>query len=962
MHGFELLRELEIPELQTLAKVYRHEKTGARLLSMVNDDENKVFGISFRTPPEDSTGLPHILEHSVLCGSRKYPVKEPFVELLKGSLQTFLNALTFPDKTCYPVASTNERDFRNLVDVYLDAVFFPALTPDTLKQEGWHYDIEDPAEPLRYKGVVFNEMKGAYSSPDGLLSEYSQQSLFPDTTYGLDSGGDPERIPDLTWEQFSRFHAERYHPSNSYAYFYGDDDPDERLRVLDEYFSQFEAAEPDTEVPLQPRFTAPTVVERAYAASGKDSGAMVTVNFLLPETADPDLNLAFGVLEHVLIGMPSSPLRKALVDSGLGEDLAGVGLEADLRELYFSVGLKGVEAQDAPEVERVVLDTLRTLVEDGISAGDLEAALNTVEFDLRENNTGSYPRGLSTMFQALSSWLYDGDPLALLPFEDALAKLREKTSGAGRHLEDLLREHLLDNPHRTRVLLRPDPKLGEKREAKERARLDAAKSAMTAEELERTVAETLRLTEQQEAPDAPEDLARIPRLSLADLAPEETPIPSELLTDGHAPILFHDLHTSGILYLDLGFDLGVVPDRLLSYVPVFGRALLETGTRKRDFVELSQRIARKTGGIDPDTFTTNVYGCRDDASRFFLRGKSTVAQAPELLDILREVLMEADLGNVERLRRIIMESKARMEQRLVPSGHMLVLSRLRARTGKAGIVEERMNGVEALQRIRELAERVEKAPESVVLDFEELRSLLVSRSGLITNVTVDRESFEKVRPAVEYLFNELPDQENIRADRDPLALPHREGLAIPAQVNYVGCGSMAVGQGYEFDGSALVAVKLLRTAYLWDRVRVRGGAYGCFAVLDRVGGSLHFVSYRDPNVDRTLDIYGETAAYLQKLELSKDEMEKAVIGTIGQIDAYQLPDAKGFTALARYLSDETAPTRQAIRDKVLAAGVEDIRRFAAGVRAAVEDGDVVVLGSREAMRASSRQLALADLL
>jgi len=484
-HGFALERELTIPELSATARIYRHAKTGGRLLSLISPDENKVFGIAFRTPPADSTGLPHILEHSVLCGSRKYPVKEPFVELIKGSLNTFLNALTFPDKTCYPVASANLQDFYNLVDVYLDAVFYPNLTENTLRQEGWHYDIETPDAPLAYKGVVFNEMKGVYSSPDSLLGEYSQRALYPDNCYGLDSGGDPERIPDLTFAQFKDFHTRLYHPANAYAFFSGDDDPDKRLELLDAYFSEFEAAkhgQVKSTVEPQPAFASPRRFVHTYAADAPDEPedrneaegeeidgaaegdaaegdenaprAMCTINFGLPALVEEknaaDLSLALNVLDHILIGLPSSPLRKALVDSGLGEDVTGGGLETDLRQISFSVGLKGLRAPsaeaDSDKVEALILTTLNDLYEGGLHKDDILAAINSVEFDLRENNTGSYPRGLSLFFESLSTWLYDGDPLLLLPFEAPLQRLKARLEAGEKVFENLIRDYFFGEP------------------------------------------------------------------------------------------------------------------------------------------------------------------------------------------------------------------------------------------------------------------------------------------------------------------------------------------------------------------------------------------------------------------------------------------------------------------------------------------------------------------------------------
>jgi Zn-dependent M16 (insulinase) family peptidase len=996
IHGFALEREQQIPELSATARIYRHAKTGGRLLSLISPDENKVFGVAFRTPPADSTGLPHILEHSVLCGSRKYPVKEPFVELIKGSLNTFLNALTFPDKTCYPVASANTQDFYNLVDVYLDAVFFPRLTENTLKQEGWHYDAEAADQPLAFKGVVYNEMKGVYSSPDSLLAEYSQRSLYPDTCYGLDSGGDPERIPDLTFGQFMDFHRRYYHPSNAYAFFSGDDDPEQRLAILDAYFSEFDApapGEPDSGIALQPAFDAPRTLVHFFAAEapetdgdGEDDDgdlpadapegnarAMCTVNFGLPETQNPDLSLALEVLEHVLIGLPSSPLRKALVDSGLGEDIAGGGLETDLRQMSFSIGLKGLPAATAREgadkVQELVLSTLRELAGGGLHADDIRAAVNSVEFDLRENNTGSYPRGLVIFFEALATWLYDGDPLAHLPFEGPLSRLKARLAAGEKVFEDLLRTHFLNNTHRTLVLLLPDAALGPRRDAAEAARLAAVRHALPAGGMERLVEETHALRALQEAPDSPEDLARIPRLTLADLPRENARIPQEQTelpgSDlGGVRAFTHDLPTSGVVYLDLGFDLSAVPDDLLPMVPILGRALLEMGTRRTSFVDLSRTIAMNTGGIWAQTFVSSLRGKGPDAAaqKLFLRGKATAENLPALVSLMTEVLTEADFSDTVRLGKILLESKARREQRLIPAGHTLAATRLKAGTGVAQAMNEAMGGLTALARIREICGDMEAAPDAAGRDLARLLSLLLTRRGLLVNLTADNKSLSAALPRVADLAGALPDAAPAPAPRAIPVLPRREGLCLPAQVNYVAAGGNARVLGQEPGAAASVVAKFLRAGYLWERVRVQGGAYGASCAYSRLSGNLVFASYRDPGLARTLEAYAGVAPHLAGLALDPSELEKSVVGSIGDMDHYMLPDAKGFTALARELTGEDEAYRQAAREAVLGASENDFRAFGEAVAAVLENGSVVAAGGREALEKSGLDLTLTKVL
>ncbi|NJO06979.1 MAG: peptidase M16, partial [Chloroflexaceae bacterium] len=662
--SFELLRDEHIAEVNSRARLYRHIKTGAEVLSLENNDENKVFGVTFRTPPADSTGVAHILEHSVLCGSRKYPSKEPFVELIKGSLKTFLNAFTYPDKTCYPVASQNVQDFYNLIDVYLDAVFFPRLVPHVLDQEGWHYELEDINDPLVLKGVVFNEMKGAYSSPDRVLGEYAQQSLFPDTTYGVDSGGHPRHIPDLTFEQFSEFHRTLYHPSNARIYFYGDDDPEQRLHIIEEYLDQFERLEPQSAVTLQPRFSEPRRLTYSYIvdedeANGKQS--MVSVNWMLTETNDPQRELAVDILDYILTGTPAAPLYKALIDSGLGEDLTPTGYSDELRQGMFMAGLKGIAAEDANKVEALILDTLRALADNGLDPNDIEAALNTTEFALREQNTGSFPRGLVVMLRALNTWLHGDDPLAPLAFEQPLASLKQRLARGEKVFENLIRELLLENPHRTTVILNPDPDLARQEAEREQQRLDAARAGMSEADLQAIIANTRELKRRQEAPDSPEALATIPSLKLEDLERQNKTIPVAISERQETTLLYHDLPTNGIFYVDLALNLHVLPQELIPYGELFGRLLREMGTASEDFVSLSQRIGRTTGGIGASAMSSVIPGEQQSAVWLIVRGKATCDHVGDLFAILRDMLLTARLDNRERFKQIVLEEKAGLE-------------------------------------------------------------------------------------------------------------------------------------------------------------------------------------------------------------------------------------------------------------------------------------------------------------
>src|SRR6266540_5224428 len=651
--AFNLVKEQHIPELNATAQLYTHKRTGARLLSIINDDENKVFGINFRTTPKDSTGVAHILEHSVLGGSEKYPVKEPFAELLKGSLATFVNAFTAPDKTIYPVASQNMQDFYNLIDVYIDAVLHPLISEQTLMQEGWHYEINDPSEPLTYKGVVFNEMKGAYSSPDNVLETRISESLFPKHTYGVDSGGDPSSIPDLTYENFKAFWETYYHPSNSFIYFYGNDDPEKRLKLMEGYLKPYKKKKVKSVVPLAKPFKRPKRVEYAYdAGDSKDieKKNYLVVNWKLPDTSDAVLNFSLRILGHILIGTPASPLRKALLDSGLGEDLAGSGMETQMRHILFSTGLKGTRKRHAKKIEKLIFDTLESLVRDGIDPDMIASSMNTVEFRLRENNTGSYPVGIALMQRVLTTWIHDEDPFKLLAFESPLYEIKSKLAADPHYFEKLIQTHLLENVHRTILRLKPEAGLGQRLEEDEKARLAKIRESLSEGQITSLVENTQKLKLRQEAPDSPEVLETLPFLKLQDLEKKNKSIPIDVLALQDTKVLYHDLFTNGIVYLDLGFDLHALPKELLPLTEVFARALLETGTDKEDYVKLSQRIGKSTGGIYSTSVTTTAFNSRESVAKLFLRGKATIAQAPELLNILKDVLLDANFDNKERLK------------------------------------------------------------------------------------------------------------------------------------------------------------------------------------------------------------------------------------------------------------------------------------------------------------------------
>ena len=961
-YGFQLLFEEHIPELDTQAQFYRHINTGAELLSLINGDENKVFGITFRTPPSDSTGLPHIMEHSVLCGSRKYPSKEPFVQLLKGSLQTFLNAMTYPDKTVYPVASQNLQDFYNLVDVYLDAVLYPRITPQVLQQEGWHYELERLGDPLIFKGVVFNEMKGSYSSPERRLSKAMQESIFPDNTYGVDSGGDPVFIPDLTYAQFKQFHDTYYHPTNSRIFFYGNDDPSERLRLLAEYLDEFERVEVNSSVKRQSRFTQPKLFTHFYPVSEQDTSdnsTRVAVSWMLDEHREPQFTMSLRMLNYLLLGTSGSPLRKALIDSGLGEDLVGYGVDADYQQMVFSTGLKGVASTDANKVEPLILETLARLADEGFEEDALEAAINSTEFSLRENNTGSYPRGLMCMLQSLNTWLYDGDPLAYLKFEEPLQTLKTRIQSGEPVFQDIIRDYFLNNSHRTTIVLRPDPTMAQKQEEAERARLDKVQASMSDEELLAVIENTKALKEAQETPDSPEVIATIPSLELADLEKKNKLIPLEESKLGGTTVLYHDLFTNGIAYLDIALNLHFLPQELLPFANLFGKALLQMGTEKEDYVKFSQRIDRYTGGISYSTYSDLIHDNRskDGTTWLFLRGKAMVSQVGKLIDIFHDLFHAVEFDNQERFLQLVLENKARLEATLIPRGHSIVNRRMKAHFNEADWATEQISGVSQLFFLRDLVEQVKNNWPRVHYKLCKIRELMFKRKGIICNVTMDAASWQITQPQLGDFLSTLPNEEGSYTLWIPRATPRFEGLTIPARVNYVGKSADLLDLGYKLRGSDLVISRYLRTSWMWEKVRVQGGAYGAFSSLDANTGIFSFLSYRDPNLLETLDVYNRASTFLREFDLSQEEVTTGIVGTIGAMDSYQLPDAKGLTSMKRYLSERTDEQRQQQREEILNTTIDDFRAFADTLDLVKEHGRVVVMGAQSNLEAANEELS-----
>lgn len=967
LHGWTCSRVEYIKELGCTGYLFEHERSGAELLSVAQPaDENKTFGAIFRTPPENSNGIAHVLEHSVLCGSRKYPLKEPFVELLKSSLQTFLNAMTFPDRTCYPVASCNLQDFYNLIDVYLDAVLHPRAVSDprVLAQEGWHYEIEEKDAPLVYKGVVFNEMKGVYSNPDSAHGRLANQTLFPDNAYGVDSGGDPRVIPSLDFEYLKNFHGRFYHPSNAKFWFYGDDPAERRLELLDAFLRDFDRIDVDSRVTLQPLFTEPKRVRGEFAVGDDEDiskKTMVSVNWVVgKEKPDLQTSLALSFLNYLLMGTPAAPLYKALVDSGLGSRVIGGGLYDGLLQPTFGVGLKDLKDEDVHKVEDIIMRVLADIAKVGFKADEVKAAINTIEFANRELNTGSFPKGLALMFAAVENWNYGKDPFEPLRFEEPLAELKHRLADGEKIFENLIRDKLLNNTHKVVVESRPSKEHAKRLEAEEKAELAAHRKTLDNISIEALVKDTQTLKELQEKPDDPEALKAVPRLELADIPKNVPYVPTEVIGFGPTTLI-HDLPTSGVVYADIAFSLSAVPEDLHYLLPLFTGALLQLGTAKGDFVSLTQRIGMNTGGISASNLCMSKRGSTEPCMYLVVRGKSMAAQVPALADLIQEIVLSVDFNNEERFTQLARQAKSRAQSALISSGHAVASGRLSAQTTQAGWLNERMGGLSQFEYLKKLLDDLEGGGwERIAAQLQVLQACIFNGSSCtVVNLTADACNIAPAQAALGGLVASLSaDASGGPVMLKPLLRRRAEGIIVPTQVNYVGKGGNLYKQGYKLHGSSLVISKLLGTTYLWDRVRVSGGAYGGFCQFDQRSGDFKYLSYRDPNLGQTWKTYDGAANFLREIDLGQDELTKAIIGCMGDVDSYMLPDAKGYQAMLRHLLGEEDVMRQKLRDEILSTSVDDFRRFADALEDVSQSGGLCAIGSKEAIEAAQEEFSL----
>ena len=948
--GFRLDRIERIDEINGTAYEMKHEKSGARLIYIDSPDSNKVFNIAFRTTPHNSTGVAHIMEHSVLCGSRKFPLKEPFVELVKGSLNTFLNAMTYPDKTMYPVASKNDKDFHNLMDVYLDAVFYPRVREDAeiVMQEGWHYELENADDELTYKGVVFNEMKGVYSSPDSVLERQMMRELFPDTTYGVDSGGDPDYITDLTYEEFQEFYRVHYHPSNSYIFLYGDMNIEEQLAFLnDEYLSHFDAIEVHTEVALQAPFTEGKVVSYPYSVGSEeptDNRTLHSFAYVLPDVT-PEHSLAFEVLTHALLTSPAAPLKQALVKAGIGSDVSGYYLDS-IRQPMWTVQATGSNLDKQADLQRIVESTLQDLCDKGLDKELLEASLNSIEFALRESDFGGRPIGLAYIIRMMDNWLYDNDPLELLHYEEALTNIRNGL--AGTYFEDLIRHSILNNNHKVLVSIYPERGLQERKDAEVKEHLAAVKANMTTEEIDAIVEQTKRLKIRQETPDSDEALASIPLLELSDLNPNMEAVERRESKIGNTTVHFVPTFTKGINYVGLYFKLNCLTEEELFYADILSDILGRVDTSERGYEALAKDINMNLGGLSSDITAISKDGKRDEFTPLMIvRAKALHTKLPDLCRLINEVVQKADYSDDSRLTELVQESKAIWDNEAFRRGNSIVSQRVMAQVSAVGKFRDNGN-LGYYQKISELASN----PAALPLLPEKLAEVArkIFRANNVDIMFVgeegELEAFKNLmKPLVETWDTTELSNDVLQITR----LSGNDGIVTAGKVQYVAQGGNFIDHGFKHVGPMSVLETILRYEYLWIRIRVQGGAYGAFANFYD-DGNMIFCSYRDPNLVETLNVYKELPQYLREFTLTDREMRKYIIGTMSSLDLPMTPALRGPRAMGMYFSGAKLEDKVEFRKQVIACKPDDIVALADVVEPVLNDNHICTMGNEQKIK------------
>ncbi len=956
-HGFILERIWPMKELGSEAHLFTHKKSGARLLYLKNDDDNKVFCATYRTPPVDNCGTPHIMEHSVLGGSEKYPLKEPFVELIKSSLNTFLNAMTYPDKTMYPVASRNEKDFENLIAVYCDGIFCPTIKTKkfTFLQEGWHYHLEDKDDPITINGVVYNEMKGAFSSPLEVLQRNIQLSLYPDTPYAYESGGDPDQIPELTYEKFIELYNMYYHPSNSYLYIYGDTDPLKHMKFLDEeYLSKYDRIVPESDIPLQTPFTESRHMEISYSYDNEedmDDKYYFALNYKIGETTDSMLSYAFNVLVNILFDSDASILKKALIDAELGDEVMN-SYATYIREPYFTIIVKNAKKEKFPLFVKTVEDTLKKIVSEGIDPSLIHSSINSYEFELREADSGSYPKGLVYLIDIMESWLYDEEPGKHLLYEKFIRNLRENETS--EYYTALIEKYLLNNPHRSTILLSPEIGLNEKKEEELEKRLAEYKASLTEEEIDLLVKETNELTEYQSSEDSEEAKASVPHVEVSEIETGKKKPEFHIDTFATGNAYTHTANARGIAYASIYFPLDLYDTEEISTLNLLTKVLATYETENYDELTLSTKISEHLGGLNVGLYNGSFLDSDGYMTKLVFNAKALVSNMDKLTFLGLEVLLRTKLDDEKRLLKTLGEEISRFESSVTSSAHYLALSRLNAFSSPAGAFNHYLSGIGYYRYILRCKNELESGNGKVIDDLKKIYKRAVNANGADILVICDPEHEENVQKHMRNMLSEIPSHEtggNIILS--PLE-KDREAIIIPAKVNYVGMGANYKDLGFDYPLYLPVLKKYLTGGYLWDNIRVKGGAYGAMMSVDRLG-TFNLVSYRDPNLKKTLEVYRNLPAHVSSLELSKDDVDKLIIGTISDIDAPVPIYTTGRKLLYQVYKHTSYETERYYRDCLLSATLSGLRESAEMISAVIENASMSVIGTESMIREAEKE-------
>lgn len=954
---YEILDEHRVEDVQSDGFILRHKKSGARIAILSNNDDNKVFYIGFRTPPEDETGVPHIIEHTTLCGSKKFPVKDPFIELAKGSLNTFLNAMTYPDKTVYPVASCNDQDFKNLMDVYLDAVFNPNITKyeEIFRQEGWHYELTGKDDELKINGVVYNEMKGAYSSPDEVLSSQIYRSLFPDNTYSKDSGGNPEYIPKLTYEAYLDFYHKYYHPSNSYIYLYGDMDVVERLEWLDkEYLSLYDYKKVNSEINKQPAFDEIKNVEAQYSITMDDSQenkTYLSYNRVVGDTLDEMLYQAFDVLDYALVSSPGAPVKQALIDAGIGDDVYG-SYDAGILQPVFSFVAKNANASQADEFESIIENTLKEVVKTGINKEALLAGINSSEFKFREADFGQFPKGLLFGLNCLDSWLFDDmKPFIHLECLGTFAKLRKAVDTD--YFEKLIQEYLLDNTHGSSVTVKPKRGLGNEREETLAKELSDYKASLSDEEIKKLIEDTEHLKRYQEEPSSDEDLRKLPMLTRADMKKNAMPfsnIEDELLD---VKVVRHDIESNGIDYISFLFDAGDFAQSELGYLGFFTNALGLVSTEKYSYTDLANATNIYTGGISTGTAShPDIKDRNNFVFKFEVKLKVLEKNLDKALELMEQMLLSSDFTDTKRLGELVAQIKARLQANLSSSGHLVAAMRSMSSFSRYALYQDELKGIAFYRSICRIEKELSESPKNVSDKLAAIARKLFARNRMLISFTGNNEAYGNAKPSLEKVIAGFNKMSAVGNQAEVHFNTAKEAFIDASQIQYVAKTGDFICEGYEYTGALRLLRIILSYDYLWINVRVKGGAYGCMNTFLRSGES-YFVSYRDPNLSDTLDVYDRIPEYIKNFSPDERDMTKYIIGTFSALDTPMNPEAKGSRSLSAYLEGITYEQIQKERNEILNAQPEDIRRLADLVEAVLKKDSICVIGNENMIKESA---------